>query len=300
MGYVLCRFDRFDLVAAVTLSGPKAYRKTSCGSSLASGGRASPCTLSGMTGGPAPSPAVERSPARPIRASWTVLVAASIALLLLIAVALAVTRGLTTRTELTSYLARGTPERIVLTLESGDAEIVGGGRGLVEVRRTARYSYGHAPRERRSATDGQLRIASACPSIFLGGCTADYRVTIPDNVPVTVRSAGGTVRLAGVRGSADIQSGAGDVDVDTFCGFSLAIETTSGDARTTASCSPQRLEMSSVSGKLNATVPVGTYRVEAESEQGAQEVTDLDISSQAPFEIRMVSESGNVTVRGGA
>src|SRR3712207_5568362 len=233
-----------------------------------------------MTGGHPPSPAVERSPARPIRASWTVLVAASIALLLLIAVALAVSRGLTTRTELTSYLARGTPERIVLALGSGNAEVVGGGRGVVEVRRTARYSHGHAPRERRSASDGQLRIASACPSILFGGCTADYRVTIPDNVPVTVRAAGGTERLAGVRGAANIQPGAGDVGFDSFCGFSLAIEATSGDSRAPASCSPQRVEMGSGSGNLNATVPVGTYRVEAESDQGAEEVTDLDIASQ--------------------
>jgi hypothetical protein len=251
-------------------------------------------------GGTASSPAAERSAARPLHAPWTVLVAASVALLLLVAAALAISRGLTTRTELTSYRARGEPERIVLDLGSGNAEVVGGARGAVEVRRTARYSYGHAPRERRSAADGQLRISSGCPSVLLGGCRADYRLTIPDNVPVVVRTAGGTIRLAGVRGSAELQSGAGDVDVDTFCGFSLAIETTSGHARTTASCSPQRLEMSSASGNLNATVPVGTYRIEAESEQGLREVTDLEQSSQAPFEIRMVSETGDVTVRGGA
>lgn len=235
-----------------------------------------------------------------MRASWNALVVASVALLLLIAAALATTRGLTTRTEIASYLARGTPERIVLALQSGNAEVVGGGRGAVEVRRTARYSYGHAPRERRTATDGQLRISSGCPSVLFGSCAANYHLTIPDNVPLTVRTTGGTVRLAGIRGSAEIQSGAGDVDVDTFCGFALAIETTSGHARTTASCSPQRLEMSSASGNLNATVPVGTYRIEAESEQGAREVTDLERSSQAPFEIRMVSESGDVTARGGA
>lgn len=251
-------------------------------------------------GGAAAPPAAQSSAPRPLHASWTVLVAASVALLLLIAAALAVSGALTTRTELASYLAHGTPERIVLALESGNAEVVGGGKGAVEVRRTARYAYGHAPRERRSATDGQLRISSGCPSVLFGGCTASYRLTIPENVPLTVRTAGGTVRLAGVRGSAEIQSGAGDVDVDTFCGFSLAIETTSGHARTTASCSPQRLEMSSASGNLNATVPVGTYRIQAESEQGAREVTDLERSSQAPFEIRMVSERGDVTVRGGA
>ena len=246
------------------------------------------------------SPAARSSTLHPIYASWTVLVAASVAILLLIAAALAVSRGLTSRTELTSYRAHGTPERIVLDLQSGNAEVVGGGRRAVEVRRTARYSYGHAPKERRSATDGQLRISSGCPSVVFGDCMASYRLRIPDNVPLTVRTAGGTVRLAGVRGSAEIRSGAGDVDVDTFCGFSLAIETTSGDARTTASCSPQRLDMSSASGNLNATVPVGAYRIQAESEQGAREVTDLETSSQAPFEIRMLSESGDVTVRGGA
>jgi len=232
--------------------------------------------------------------------SWTVLVAASVALLLLIALALAVSRGPTTRTEVTSYRAHGMPERIVLALESGNVEVVGGARGAVEVRRTARYSYGHAPSERRSANDGQLRILSGCPSVLFGGCTASYRLTIPDNVPFTVRTAGGTVRLAGVRSSAEIQSGAGDVDVDTFCGYSLAIKTTSGHARTTASCSPQRLEISSASGDLNATVPVGTYRIEAESEQAVRATlardpwsqTHLVIDSIEPWTLRLDSRRG--------
>ena len=88
------------------------------------------------------------------------------------------------------------------------------------------------------------------------------------------------------------------MDVDTFCGFSLTIRTTTGDARTTASCSPQRLDMRSVSGDLNAAVPAGTYRVEADSDGGSREVTELEQSTGAPFEIRALSDSGDVTVRG--
>ena len=239
-------------------------------------------------GGAAPSP----------RFSWTVLVAASTGILVLVGVALAVGHALTSTTRVTSYAVRGTPNRVELDLAGASAEVVGRGAGSLGVRRTERFSFGHEVDERRSAAGGVVRLRSRCPRVVAGRCSASYRLTVPDNVAVVVRTSRGAVRLAAFRGSAQVLTGSGGVTVDAFCGFSLAVKTVSGDARAGAACSPQRLDLRSKSGDLEADVPPGTYRAEADSNSGRRRVMDLDASGDAPFEIRALSDSGDVTVRG--
>lgn len=233
------------------------------------------------------------------RLSWTVLVAASVAVLLLAALALGIGWAASSQTRIGTYVVRGTPERIELDLRAGSAEILGGGSGSVLVRRTDRFAFGHDADERRSAEAGVFRVSSRCPSLVVGQCAANYRLTVPDNVPVVVRTADGAVRLSAFRGSARIETRGGDVNVDAFCGFGLSVKTVSGGARATASCSPQRLDLRSTSGSLDATVPSASYRVEADSDGGRRQVTGLEMADEAPFEIRALSGSGDVTLRGG-
>ena len=51
------------------------------------------------------------------------------------------------------------------------------------------------PRSQRTVVGGELRIHSRCPNAVPRACSVSYRVVVPDNVPVTVRTAGGTVTL---------------------------------------------------------------------------------------------------------
>jgi len=176
--------------------------------------------------------------------------------------------------------------------------VLGGGTSAVEVRRTEHLSFDHRSRESRSISGGMLRIKSACPHVIVGTCSADYRLTVPDNVPITVHTSDGDVHLAAFRGSATVETGDGNVTADAFCGFSLAITTGSGNARTTTACSPQRLAMRSDSGDLDATLPPGRYRIQAETDSGSRKISGLSSSAQAPFAIQAVTSSGDVTVRG--
>ena len=204
----------------------------------------------------------------------------------------------TSETRVTSYAVTGSPTGIVLNVGSGDVEVLGGGTSAVEVRRTEHLSFGHRSRESRSVSGGIIDIGSSCPTVIVGHCSADYRVTVPDNVPITVRTSDGSVHLAAFRGSATVRTESGDVTADAFCGFSLSITTGSGDARTTTACSPQRLAMKSDSGNLDATVPPGRYRIVAKTDSGERKVSGLASSGQAPFAIQAVSSSGDVTLRG--
>jgi DUF4097 and DUF4098 domain-containing protein YvlB len=125
-----------------------------------------------------------------------------------------------------------------------------------------------------------------------------YRVVVPDNVPVTVRTTDGTVSFRGYRGSARVTTRSGDVDVAGFCGFSLEARAESGDIAAAAACAPQQLAVRSNQGSVRVAVPPGRYQVEAESASGTESVSGLDAVADAPFAIQALSSSGNVSVVG--
>ena len=220
-------------------------------------------------------------------------------MLLLVALGLGIWWAGTQETRITRYRVTGSLTRVEVDVRSGGAEIADAGGSAVEVRRTDRFAFGRPPHERRSVRDGVLRVSSRCPEMVVGGCSSEFRVAVPENVPVVVRSTDGDVRIASFRGSAEVQTGAGDVVVDGFCGFALAIKTGSGDARATATCSPQSVALRSSSGDLEATVPAGGYRIDADSNSGSTQVSGLQRSAAAPYEVQALSDSGDVTIRGG-
>jgi hypothetical protein len=226
-------------------------------------------------------------------------VVASAAVLLLAAIALGIWWAATKETRIVHYRVTGSLTRVELDLRSGGAEITDAAGSAVEVRRTDRFAFDRPAHEQRSIRGGVLRISSRCPRMAIGSCDSDYRVAVPENVPIEIRSGAGDIHLSSFRGSADIQTGSGNAVVDGFCGFALSIKTGSGDARATATCSPQSLNLRSSGGDLEATVPAGGYRVEADSNNGSADVSGIQRSAGAPYEIQALTDSGDVSVRGG-
>ena len=85
---------------------------------------------------------------------------------------------------------------------------------------------------------------------------------------MTVRTTSGAVRFAGYRGSAQIDTGTGDIAVAAYCGFALRARAQSGDVSAGASCAPERLELRSRTGNVRAVVPPGRYQVDADTDDG--------------------------------
>jgi hypothetical protein len=214
------------------------------------------------------------------------------------ALALVVSWLVTAETSVASYAVRGSVNGITLDLGAADVEIVGGGdRPAVEVRRTDEFAFGRRAESRRSASDGELRISSRCPrSAVLHVCSSSYRVTVPDNVRVTVRTTSGDVRFNGYRGSASIDTGSGDILVSRFCGFALRATAGSGDITAGASCALERMELRSRTGDVRAVVPAGRYQVDAETDDGDTLVRGVTVAEDAPFQIQALSSSGDVAV----
>jgi hypothetical protein len=147
--------------------------------------------------------------------------------------------------------------------------------------------------------DGLAQLRARCPAALLGSCTSSYRLRIPDNVPVTVRTTGGDVTSSGYRGSATVDTRRGSVDFDGWCGNSLQIRADSGDVRAVTSCPPQRLQLRSRTGSVDALVPPGRYRIDADSDEGSRTVRGLTAGEDAPFSIQALSTSGDVHVGSG-
>ena len=125
-----------------------------------------------------------------------------------------------------------------------------------------------------------------------------FRIAVPDNVLVNVRTSSGDVRIDGLNGSARVATGSGAVAVNGFCGFTLVATSSSGAVHGGAECSPDRIELRSGSGDVSATVPVGRYQVDAHSDRTAAVVRNLTVVEDAAFIVQALSGSGDVTVEG--
>jgi Toastrack DUF4097 len=231
--------------------------------------------------------------------AWAWLVVVSAVLVGGLVVTLGIWWAASHETRITSYSVQGSLGGVELDLGAGSAEFVRGGQGALEVRRTDRFSFDHPATERRDVRGGVLHIGTACPKTVPSGCEVAYRVAVPDNVPVTVRTTTGTVKLGDLRSSARVKTDSGNVVVDGFCGFQLSARSRAGDVRANTVCSPERMELRSGEGDVRAVVPRGRYRVDAVSDAGRQRVRGLTVTDDAPFLIQALSTRGAVEVQGG-
>jgi Putative adhesin len=240
-----------------------------------------------------------RLPGGARRASpWWVLVMVSALVLVGVAAVMGGWWAASTTTREGQYKVVGTLSAVELDLGAADVEITGGAGGAVEVRRTEHYAFGQPPRVTRGVQGSALRITSRCPETILGGCRVSFRIAVPDNVLVNVRTSSGDVRIESLNGSARVATGSGLVAIDGFCGFTLVATSSSGDVHAGAECSPDRLELRSGSGDVSAVVPVGRYRVDAHSDTVPARVRNLTVADDAAFTVQALSGSGDVTVEG--
>jgi hypothetical protein len=215
------------------------------------------------------------------------------------AVVMAVLWAATSGRASTSYVVAGAMLGVEIDVGRGNIEILGGGGNEVEVRRIERSLFGHDPDERRRLANGVLRIESQCVSLVLGSCAADYRVTVPESVPLTVTARRGDVRLTAYRGSAQVSTLGGSISADAFCGFVLQATAHGGSVDVAALCSPERLELRTDSGDVRATVPPGRYAIDADTSAGDVALRGLERAENAPWKIQALSNSGDVTVQAG-
>jgi hypothetical protein len=230
---------------------------------------------------------------------WGRVVAIS-ALLVVGGVVALVTGGLASRERrLVSYPVSGALQSLAFDLDAGDITIVGGGqRDEVEIRRTERYAFGRVPRTTRTVRAGAFKVTSRCPTSLLARCSVAYRVVVPDNVAVDIRTTSGTVTLRGYRGTAKVASASGAVEIAGYCGNALDARSGSGAIALEAICAPPQTTLRSGSGDVSATLPAGRYDIDAESSSGHERVHGIVADDDAPYSVQVLSTDGDVSVEG--
>jgi Putative adhesin len=202
-------------------------------------------------------------------------------------------------TRLVSYPVSGALDGASFDLGNASIDVVGGGpRARMTIQQVERYSFGHDARTVRTGAGGILRVVSRCPTAVPHSCSVRYRVVVPDNVPVDIRTGRGRVSFRDYRGSARVTTRSGDIDIAGFCGFSLQARADSGRIDVAAGCPPQQLSLRSSTGSIQAVVPAGRYQVDATSASGHRAVRGIDARGDAPFAIQALSSSGDVLVEG--
>ena len=245
---------------------------------------------------PGPARAAHLSP-------WGRLVAACAVVVAVAAVVLLIWSLTSTQRRAVSYSVGGTIGGVALDLDDADVEVRGGGRGTaVSVQHVDHFGFGHGPTADRTIAGGVFSVRSRCPSTILHGCSVRYRVTVPDNIPLSVKTSTGSVRFRDYRGSARVRTGRGDIDISGFCGFALQARADGGgDVTASTACPPPQLALRTTTGTVHALVPPGRYRVDASTSGagGTPRVRGVTADAGAPFSIQALSNSGPVTIERG-
>jgi hypothetical protein len=231
---------------------------------------------------------------------WALLLAGSVLVLVAAAVVLAVLWLSTSKTTSSVSQLSASPLGIELRVQSGDVAVVGGSQSGVSISHSDDSVFGHGPHEQRSISVGIVHISSSCPQLVVGRCWANYRLDVPDSVPISIRAENGSVHLVGYHGSADIATNGGAISIEGYCGLVLGGASASGDISVSATCSPERLTLRSATGDVTAVVPAGSYRIQAASNSGATSVKGVNNEDGAPWAIQALSNSGSVRVTGGS
>lgn len=226
-------------------------------------------------------------------------------------------------------------DRVVIEVDAGSVEIVGGSSGI-EVERTLNYD-GERPEVNHRVADGVLTITADCPSGFasLGSsCWVDHRLSLPESMDIevdtgsgsveieeitgelAVDSGSGAIRLVGVTGRVTAKTGSGGVQLDDV-GGRANIDTGSGTIRGDGlrseefeasagsgsldlafETAPQRIVLTTGSGSVRLSVPAGRYNLDLDTNSGSVESPGIIDDAAASSTIEVSAGSGSIRVAG--
>jgi hypothetical protein len=218
-----------------------------------------------------------------------------------------------------SYQHQQPISRIELDISGGDATVLAGPAGGVEVERHLR---GHdKPKVEESWQGNTFHVRVRCSAgkipHFGERCSAAYIIRIPagtavdartDSGDLTVRDISGDLRLVTQGGDIEVANATGAVSARTDSGSisgnrlgsaDLSARLGSGDARLAFEKAPRSATATSTSGDVDITVPEGRYRTRAHSDTGDQTVT-VDSDNAANSAITAWAGSGDVNIHYGA
>ncbi len=195
--------------------------------------------------------------------------------------------------------------RLYLSNISGNVEIMTSKEAQVRIEALKTSKAGSLDKAKENAAKVTIEVTGEADVVrvetlypkrqggFWGGdslnVSVDYKVWVPEQAGVELRSVSGDVRVAPIGGAAKIKSVSGNVDLDGAAGAD--VDLVSGDLTLKAIGGDARIK--AVSGDIEATAVKGSIDVKAVS----GDIKLLDVSGAQT--INAESVSGNITYEGG-
>lgn len=158
----------------------------------------------------------------------------------------------------------------------------------VSIHRRVEYRGSRPEYATHQVEDGVLKL-EGCGR----GCSVDYELDLPADLPVRGETSNGDLRLFAV-GEVDVRTANGSVTLDGAAG-PVVVRTNNGRVELTLD-TPQDILAETDNGDITATVPAGTYRVSTATDNG-----DLDIGiaddPDGEHRIDLTTSNGSISVR---
>jgi len=213
-------------------------------------------------------------------------------------------------------------DTVRLKLDSGSVTVQTGDVATTSVHEVMHYRWHHP--DHAYSLDGRALVLGDCGT----GCSVDYTVVIPRNIPVTgsadsgditvsgvptvdVQASSGTVAVRDISGTVHARADSGDITLSDIGGDATVqagsgtVDGTGlhGNTEVRANSGNITLDMATVanvraaadSGTVRLTVPRASYRVIGDTGSGARTV-NVPTDPASPHVLDLQADSGDVTV----
>lgn len=172
--------------------------------------------------------------------------------------------------------------------------------------------------ESRTVVGDVLELRGTCPGVGSDFCWVNYDVTVPADLPVTVRANSGRVEVSGLAGDLAVNADDGSIILDGVSG-SLDVSTDNGritglDVRSTEvvadsdngsveltfTSAPDAVRATTNNGSVEVVVPDDgtTYRAELQTDNG-RETLEVPTDPASSRTLHLETDNGSVTARTG-
>ena len=189
---------------------------------------------------------------------------------------------------------------LVLSNLSGDISVNGAGGSEIRIEATKRGRGRDAADARRQLELADIEITDHAGRVNVttiyraspNRVAVDYKVVLPANVPVEVKSLSGDVTVAGLKGMVHAETVSGSVTASSLAQDSW-LKTVSGDVTVSSSSVPGEISVNSISGTIRA------QGIKVRSLTAGTVSGDLEMTTATCERASLRSVSGNVDVVGG-
>ncbi|MEU9113094.1 DUF4097 family beta strand repeat-containing protein [Streptomyces sp. NPDC048483] len=194
-----------------------------------------------------------------------------------------------------TYTVDGKVTAVEATTHGGDIEIVPiAAGGAVKV--TEKYEYNdEKPHPAHAVKDGRLTLEAEECTGSGKQCKVSYRVLLPRNAAVDLRTSGGDVTVRGTSGPISAETSGGDITVADSTARKAKVKTSGGDVELTLAAVPDEVSGQTSGGDVTIRVPKGSYAVDASTSGGTRTVS-VPTDGGSAHKIAAKTSGGDVTV----